>query len=281
MNFSSLTKLATNLLISDLKTDLGKINFNQDKTTRLLIKKKKIVNVRIFTKEKIVLCGGKFVKDFISKNFPKIKIKLNYKDGEEINKNSNLILLEGDIRLILKIERTILNFLQHLSSISSETKKYVVRLKKSNTKLLDTRKTTCGLRYLEKYATKMGGAVNHRFGLFDEILIKDNHIKALGGIKNTLKILNGKKINYKIECDTLSQVRDCIAAGSTYILLDNMSPNQVKKIINCFGKKAKFEVSGGVNLKNITKYSKVGANYISTSKITLCSKSVDISLDLI
>ena len=122
MNFSSLTKFATNLLISELKTDLGKINFNQDKTTRLLIKKKKIVNVRIYTKEKIVLCGGKFVKDFISKNFPKIKIKLNYKDGDEINKNSNLILLEGDVRLILKIERTILNFLQHFSSISSETK---------------------------------------------------------------------------------------------------------------------------------------------------------------
>ena len=281
MNFSSLTKLATNLLISELKTDLGKINFNQDKTTKLLIKKKKIVNVRIFTKEKIVLCGGKFVKDFIGKNFPKIKIKLNYKDGDEIKKNTNLILLEGDIRFILIIERTVLNFLQHLSSIASETKKYVVKLKNSNTKLLDTRKTTCGLRYLEKYATKMGGAINHRFGLFDEILIKDNHIKALGGIRNTLKILLEKKINYKIECDTLSQVRDCIAAGSTYILLDNMSPTQVKKIINCFGKKAKFEVSGGVNLKNITKYSKVGANYISTSKITLCSKSVDISLDLI
>ena len=281
MNFSSLTKLATNLLISELKADLGEINFNQDKTTRLLIKKKKIVNVRIFTKEKIVLCGGKFVKDFISKNFPKIKIKLNYRDGDEINKNSNLILLDGDVRLILKIERTILNFLQHLSSISSETKKYVLKLKNSNTKLLDTRKTTCGLRYLEKYATKMGGAINHRFGLFDEILIKDNHIKALGGIRNTLKILLEKKINYKIECDTLSQVRDCIAAGSKYILLDNMSPNKVKKIINCFGKKAKFEVSGGVNLKNITKYSKVGANYISTSKITLCSKSVDISLELI
>ncbi len=281
MNFSSLTKLAANLLISELKADLGKINFNQDKTTRLLIKKTKIVNVRIFTKEKIVLCGGKFVKDFISKNFPKIKIKLNYRDGDEINKNSNLILLDGDVRLILKIERTILNFLQHLSSISSETKKYVVKLKKSNTKLLDTRKTTCGLRYLEKYATKMGGAINHRFGLFDEILIKDNHIKALGGITNTLKTLKGKKINYKIECDTLSQVRDCIAAGSKYILLDNMSPNKVKKIINCFGKKAKFEVSGVVNLKNITKYSKVGANYISTSKITLCSKSVDISLELI
>ena len=281
MNFSSLTKLATNLLISELKTDLGKINFNQDKTTKLLIKKKKIVNVRIFTKEKIVLCGGKFVKDFIGKNFPKIKIKLNYKDGDEIKKNTNLILLEGDVRFILIIERTVLNFLQHLSSIASETKKYVVKLKNSNTKLLDTRKTTCGLRYLEKYATKMGGAINHRFGLFDEILIKDNHIKALGGIRNTLKILFEKKINYKIECDTLSQVRDCIAAGSTYILLDNMSPTQVKKIINCFGKKAKFEVSGGVNLKNITKYSKVGANYISTSKITLCSKSVDISLDLI
>jgi len=281
MSFSSLTKMASNLLLLDIKTDLGKINFNHDKTTRLLIKEKKILDVRIFTKEKIVFCGGKFVKDFINKKFPKIKIKLNCKDGDEVKKNSDLILLKGDIRLILIIERTILNFLQHLSSISSETKKYTLKLKKSNTKLLDTRKTTCGLRYLEKYATKMGGAINHRFGLFDDILIKDNHIKALGGINNTLENLRGKKLNYKIECDNLSQVHRCIRAGSKYLLLDNMTPNQIKKIINRFGKKAKFEISGGVNFKNIEKYSKVGADYISTSKITLCSKSVDISLDLI
>ena len=281
MSFSSLTKMASNLLLLDIKTDLGKINFNHDKTTRLLIKEKKILDVRIFTKEKIVFCGGKFVKDFINKKFPKIKIKLNCKDGDEVKKNSDLILLKGDIRLILIIERTILNFLQHLSSISSETKKYTLKLKKSNTKLLDTRKTTCGLRYLEKYATKMGGAINHRFGLFDDILIKDNHIKALGGISNTLESLRGKKLNYKIECDDISQVHNCIRAGSKYLLLDNMAPNQIRKIIKRFGKKAKFEISGGVNFQNIEKYSKVGADYISTSKITLCSKSVDISLDLI
>lgn len=281
MNFSSLTKMATNLLLSDLKIDLGKINFDYDKTTRVLIKEKKILDVRIFTKEKIVFCGGKFVKDFVNKKFPKIKIKLNFKDGDEVKKNSDLILLKGDIRLILMIERTILNFLQHLSSISSETKKYTLKLKKSNTKLLDTRKTTCGLRYLEKYATKMGGAINHRFGLFDDILIKDNHIKALGGISNTLEALRGKKLNYKIECDNISQVHNCIRAGSKYLLLDNMAPNQIRKIIKRFGKMAKFEISGGVNFENIEKYSKVGADYISTSKITLCSKSVDISLDLI
>lgn len=281
MNFSSLTKMATNLLLSDIKTDLGKINFDYDKTTRLLIKEKKILDVRIFTKEKIVFCGGKFVKDFVNKKFPKIKIKLNFKDGDEVKKNSDLILLKGDIRQILIIERTILNFLQHLSSISSETKKYTLKLKKSNTKLLDTRKTTCGLRYLEKYATKIGGAINHRFGLFDDILIKDNHIKALGGINNTLEILRGRKLNYKIECDNISQVDNCIRAGSKYLLLDNMAPNQIRKIIKRFGKMAKFEISGGVNFENIEKYSKVGADYISTSKITLCSKSVDISLDLI
>ena len=281
MNFSILTQVAEDLLLSELKTDLGRINFKQDKTTRALITKKKTVNVKIFTKEKIVVCGGKFVKNFIFKNFPKIKIKLKYNDGDEANKNSDLILLKGDVRLILLIERTILNFLQHLSSISSETKKFTLKLKNSNTKLLDTRKTTCGLRYLEKYATKVGGAINHRFGLFDEILIKDNHIKALGGITNTLEILKGKKYSYKIECDTLSQVKDCIDAGAKYILLDNMQPYQIKKIINNFGKKARFEVSGGINFQNINKYSKLGVDFISTSRITLCSKSVDISLDLI
>ena len=117
--------------------------------------------------------------------------------------------------------------------------------------------------------------------MFDDILIKDNHIKALGGISNTLEALRGKKLNYKIECDNISQVHNCIRAGSKYLLLDNMAPNQIRKIIKRFGKMAKFEISGGVNFENIEKYSEVGADYISTSKITLCSKSVDISLDLI
>ena len=151
-----------------------------------------------------------------------------------------MISLDGDIKVILAIERTILNFLQHLSSVSSETKKYVLKLKGSKTKLLDTRKTTCGLRDLEKYATKIAGAKNHRHGLFDDILIKDNHIKALGGIKKTLMILRKSKFCYKIECDTLEQVKECIKAGSYYFGQYETLGN--KKITTHYGK-CQIEVS--------------------------------------
>ncbi len=281
MNSSKLSDLALKLLISDLKKDLGGMKIENDKTTNLLIKRKQIFCAKIFAKENIIFCGGDFVKKFVKNRYPKLKIVVHYTDGSSVKKDQTLISLDGDIKVILAIERTILNFLQHLSSVSSETKKYVLKLKGSKTKLLDTRKTTCGLRDLEKYATKIAGAKNHRHGLFDDILIKDNHIKALGGIKKTLMILRKSKFCYKIECDTLEQVKECIKAGSKYLLLDNMKPWEIKKITTHYGKNAKFEVSGGINLKNISYYSRAGADFISTSKITLSPKPVDISLDLI
>ena len=132
-------------------------------------------------------------------------------DGNILKKNSIIFELSGDVKLILLLERTILNFIQHLSSISTYTKEFVKKIDNNKTQLLDTRKTTTGLRLLEKYATKIGGAQNHRFGLFDKILIKDNHIKIIGGIDKTLEIIKKKKItNYMIECDSYQQVRNAL-----------------------------------------------------------------------
>ena len=162
-----------------------------------------------------------------------LAFKSKYSDGNELNKNSIILEINGNVKFILLIERTILNFVQHLSSISTYTRKFVKKIGGTKTKLLDTRKTTTGLRVLEKYATKIGGAQNHRQGLYDQLLIKDNHIKLLGGIDNTLNIIKKKKIKkYIIECDSYEQVQKCLKFGSSYILLDNMSPNEIKNCIN-------------------------------------------------
>ena len=151
--------------------------------------------------------------------------------------------------------------------------------------ILDTRKTTNGLRVLEKYATKIGGAKNHRMGLYDKILIKDNHIKVIGGISKTLSLIKKQKIKkFEIECETFEEVKKCINYNCRHILLDNMSIKEIKKCLSLrkeTGKKILFEVSGGVNLDNIKQYSKLGVDYISTSKITNSVKSVDIGLDII
>ena len=214
-----------------------------------------------------------------------LAFKSKYSDGNELNKNSIILEINGNVKFILLIERTILNFIQHLSSISTYTRKFVKKIGSTKTKLLDTRKTTTGLRVLEKYATKIGGAQNHRQGLYDQLLIKDNHIKLLGGIDNTLNIIKKKKIKkYIIECDSLEQVQKCLKFGSSYILLDNMSPNEIKNCINLkknLKRKILFEISGGINHDNINLYSNLGSDFISSSKITNSAKSVDIGLDII
>ena len=181
------------------------------------------------------------------------------------------------------LERSVINFLQHLSSISTYTSRFVLLLKKSHTKLLNTRKTITGLRKLQKYATTVGGAKNHRMGLHDEILIKDNHIEVLGGIDNTLKVLKEKNIkNYKIECETIEEVKKSMLAGAKYILLDNMSPLEIKKSI---GLKEKynflttFEITGGINLKNISPYLDTGIDAVSIGALTHQIISSDIKLE--
>ena len=280
-----ISKIATRKLISELKDDLGGINLKNDLTSKTLLPNSLIGKAIITNREKIILCGQSFLKDFLKQKFPMLAFKSKYSDGNELNKNSIILELNGNVKFILLIERTILNFVQHLSSISTYTRKFVKKIGGTKTKLLDTRKTTTGLRVLEKYATKIGGAQNHRQGLYDQLLIKDNHIKLLGGIDNTLNIIKKKKIKqYIIECDSYEQVQKCLKFGSSYILLDNMSPNEIKNCINLkrkFKKKILFEISGGINHDNINLYSNLGSDYISSSKITNSAKSVDIGLDII
>ena len=280
-----INKFASFKLSSELKDDVGKISLNNDLTTASLFKKKFDCKASFSNREDIIVCGESFIVSFIKEKFPNLACISKYKDGDFVKKGSNIIQLSGDIRWILFLERTLINFLQHLSSISTYTNKFVEKLNGSKTILLDTRKTTNGLRILEKYATKIGGAKNHRMGLYDKILIKDNHIKVIGGISKTLELINKRKLkNFEIECDTFSDVKKCIEYNCTHILLDNMPIKEIKKCLKLCKEKGKniiFEVSGGINLGNINQYSKLGIDYISTSKITNSAKSVDIGLDII
>ncbi len=283
MNQNRVSEIAVKKLWSEIKDDLGSHSLQKDKTSFKLIEKKKI-SAFVITREKIIICGLGFVVNFIKEKFSSLHIQTQFDDGNLVKKNTKILKISGDARIILSIERTILNFLQHLSSISTFTNEFVRKIK-NNTILLDTRKTTTGLRILEKYATKIGGAINHRMGLYDKILIKDNHIKLLGGVDQTLKKLRKLKIkDFIIECDTPSQVVKCLSSGSSYIILDNMNVDQIKECLiikKKFSHNIQFEVSGGVNLQNIKLYANLGVDFISTSKITNSAKSVDIGLDII
>jgi len=285
MNPVQISNIASKLLVSELKDDLNSIKQSNDLTTFSLIKKDSEIKAVFINREKIVLCGEYFLKKFLKKKFPEIKYYSNYKDGDILEKKTSIIKISGNVKIIFMLERTLLNFLQHLSSISTHTRLFKNKIKGTNTKILDTRKTTTGLRKLEKYASRIGGANNHRIGLFDKIFIKDNHIKILGGIDKTLAIIKKKKLKgFIIECDTISQVKKCLNNSCDYILLDNMTTKQVKECLNLkknFKRKIMFEVSGGINLLNIKSYAKLGVDFISTSKITNSAKSVDIGLDIL
>ena len=282
LNTIKTSKIAINLLIDELKIDLGGRSFKNDRTTNKLIVKKKDVKFYIVPREKIVLCGILFIKKFIKKQFKKISIKVSYKDGDIIKPGEKIAVLSGDCKKILSVERTILNFLQHLSAISTTTYKLNQKIINKRTKLLDTRKTTIGLRHLEKYATRMGGATNHRHSLNEKILIKDNHIKALGGIENIIKIILKENLkSFQIECDSISQVKRLMKIGCNDFLLDNMKVSEVKKCLKLKkNKNILFEISGGINNKNIVQYSRLGADYISAGFITQNPDGVDIGLDI-
>ena len=281
MTLSKIKLYAIKLLKNELIQDLAGKSFHNDKTSKLLEKEK--IKVNIVAREKLILCGIEFIKQFIKQLDKGIHFETKFSDGDLIKSKETIAIITGEAKKILSSERTILNFLQHLSSISSTTYDLIKVLNNSKIKLLDTRKTITGLRIIQKYATQVGGARNHRMGLYDDILIKDNHIKVLGGMKKTLQYIREKKIKkYKIECDNYNQVKLCIESGARYLLLDNMSVNEIKKSIKFKkNKKVKFEITGGINKKNISNYSKLKIDYISVGFITQNPISKDIGLDII
>ncbi len=209
----------------------------------------------------------------------------NKQDGDRVNIGDIIFTLKGKSRSILMAERLVLNFMQRMSGIASLTYRYVKELEGTNTKILDTRKTTPNLRSFEKWAVKIGGGHNHRFGLYDMIMIKDNHIDFCGGIENAIQSANnylkekGFVIPIEIETRSINDVKKVLEIGNvSRIMLDNFSPSGVNKAVKLIDGKFETEASGGITLENLKSYAEAGVDYISSGALTHSYKSLDISL---
>jgi nicotinate-nucleotide pyrophosphorylase (carboxylating) len=249
-----------------------------------------LIRFEINAREQMIFCGAEVIGEVFSqlKKSAKFKnSKLDYKiyakDGKAIKPSESIARGHGDAKLIFAAERVILNLIQHLSGVATLTNEFVNKLDNKKIKILDTRKTIPGLRDLQKYAVVSGGGKNHRHNLAEMILIKDNHIAAAGGVSKA--ILAAKKSRDKkieIECDNFKQVAEAVKSSPDIIMLDNMSPAEIKKCSREIrkNKKIKIEISGGVNLKNINSFSDLDIDFISVGAITHSSRAVDIGLDV-
>ncbi len=280
-------KLITEIIKKGLDEDLG---LEGDITSSYIVNKNQNIKFHISNREPIILCGVDIASEIFmatSKRIKaeEIKIKTNFKDGNTVAKNSIIIEGSGNARAIFAAERLTLNLMQHLSGVSTLTNQYIKKLAYgSKTKILDTRKTIPTLRELQKYAVKIGGGQNHRMALYDGVLIKDNHIASAGSITKAVTMVRkniGTTLPIEVECETLSQVKEALAAKTEIIMLDNMNLAQIKKAVKLINQRAKIEVSGGVNLKRVNAISKIGVDYISVGAITNSARAVDIGLDVV
>lgn len=215
---------------------------------------------------------------------PATEFEVLKNDGEEITPGDIIAIAKGRTRILLTGERTALNFLQRLSGIASQTRKMVDLLKYSSAQLLDTRKTTPGLRVLEKYAVSVGGARNHRFGLYDGVMIKDNHIQAVGSIQQAVAATRQKvphTIKIEVEVETMEQLQEALQAGADIILLDNMDIYELDEAVEITQGRALLEASGGINEGNLAQVARTGVDFISMGALTHAVSSLDISFDIV
>ena len=253
----------------------------QDITSKYFIDNNQTARALFLSEENMILAGNNIVLDIFKKHCKNFKLLFKLNDGKKIKKNKKFLAVEGNAIDILSIERTALNILQHLSGISTFTSKFCEKVKSSETIILDTRKTTPGLRILEKYATFIGGAKNHRLNLSRRFMIKDNHLLLNPNIFEKIKKMKkNKKNTLVIECDNLSQVKKANSLRIKHILLDNMNFKKIKKAYKIIRKDIKIEVSGGINLQNVKKISKIGVNFISVGAITQSAPAAKIKLEI-
>ncbi len=239
----------------------------------------------IVAKQKGILAGLSVAKEVFQTVNRRTTFKMLKRDGDKVKKGQKIAVIEGKIKDILTAERTVLNFMQRLSGIATLTSSYVQKIKGTQAKILDTRKTTPGLRMLEKQAVKTGGGENHRMGLFDMFLIKENHIRAAGGIPQAVRRAKSKRRKEKIEIEVgnLSQLEEAIRAKPDWIMLDNMSIQRTKKavgVIRSIDPGIKIEASGNVSLKNVRKIALAGVDFISVGALTHSAPALDLSLIL-
>lgn len=233
------------------------------------------------SREDIVVAGLGIAEQIFRRLAPEADIQSLVEDGARLSAGDRLMNLEGLARGLLTAERTALNIVQMLSGIATETRRYVDAIEGTGAVLLDTRKTIPGLRVLSKYATRMGGATNHRMRLDDGVLIKDNHIAVAGSAARAVELAQQAGLkDIEVECDTLDQVAEALDAGADKILLDNMSNDQLRRAVEMTAGRIVLEASGGVNLETIRGIAETGVGFISVGRITQSAPAVDIGLDL-
>lgn len=261
-----------------LHEDIG----SGDVTSALTVPSELLADGRFLAKENFILAGIELLP-LIYEMRGDTDIELLKQSGAAIQSGDILAAVHGSARTLLECERVALNFLQRLSGVATLARQYVDVVDGTKVKVLDTRKTTPGLRLLEKHAAEAGGAINHRQGLFDAVLIKNNHITAAGGVTQALRKVNGFSGPIEIEVRTRAELEEALACGAKHLLLDNLSPHEAREWIQHIAGRATTELSGNINLDTIRSYAEAGPDYISCGAITHSARAVDISfrLDLI
>jgi nicotinate-nucleotide pyrophosphorylase len=267
-----------------LKFALAEDKIHRDITSKILLDSRR-VRVGIYFNEIGILCGREVINYVAKKIDKRIKIKWDYNEGDKIKNNARVAIITGPASKVIPCERIILNFLQKLSGIATLTNTYITQLKKSKIKLLDTRKTTPGWRYLEKYAVTIGGGQNHRKDLSQLILIKDNHIKICGNIRKTLEKISKTPTKEKIEVEVkkISEINDAVKFKINRIMLDNFNVKEITKAIKIIrnSSRAEIELSGNLNLKKIKTISKLDIDYVSVGRITHSAPFLNISINVL
>lgn len=276
----SVEELEDRLIDLSFAEDIG----DGDHTTLCCIPEDAMGKSKLLIKEDGILAGVEVAKKVFARFDPTMQVEVFMGDGSRVKKGDVAMIVTGKVRSLLQTERLMLNIMQRMSGIATMTDRYVERLKGTKTHVLDTRKTTPGMRMLEKQAVKIGGGVNHRIGLFDMILLKDNHVDFSGGIKNAItrchKYLEEKGLNLKIEIevrsfDEIRQVMEC--GGVDRIMLDNFSVEDTRKAVEMIGGKYETESSGGITFDTIRDYAECGVDFVSVGALTHSVKGLDMS----
>lgn len=253
----------------------------QDVTTGLIFSDHTKGKIVFLAKEEGIFCGKEVIKTGFNLLNSEIDVKLFVEDGDPINVGHKLATASGEISELLKGERVILNLVQRMSGIATLTRKAVQTLNSSYTRLCDTRKTTPGLRMLEKYAVRSGGGFNHRFGLYDGVMIKDNHISFAGSIAGAVELVRknvGHMVKIEVETESAEQVIEAVNAGADVIMFDNRTPDEIKEFIKLVPEHIITEASGGIKLDHLAEYRETGVHYISLGFLTHSYKALDISV---
>jgi nicotinate-nucleotide pyrophosphorylase (carboxylating) len=249
--------------------------------TAALLPEGKTAHARLMTRQDAVLCGTEWFNRTVEALDPEAEIFWHHADGEEVVAGTSLCEMEGDARALLTAERTAINFVQLLSAVATRTRTFVKLVEGTRAKILDTRKTLPGLRIAQKYAVKVGGGANHRIGLYDGILLKENHITAAGGVGSAVAAAlraatPGTMV--QVEVETIAQLREALAAGARLILLDNFTLPRMREAVEIAGDRAELEASGGVEFGTVREIANTGVHRISVGSLTKDVKAIDLSL---